>query len=122
MDSALNLTVERTRPIPSSLTSSKAWEEPANRRADDGRGAADLVESDLSGRPLGEQPTLDRIAAAGKRFRRLKRRPPEPEQSRTVSEQPQLERAAPFSCPDEPPSDSLDLAPVGETQAFRAGW
>jgi hypothetical protein len=39
-----------------------------------------------------------------------------------VSEQPQLERAAPFSRSDKTPSDSLDLAPVGETQALRPSW
>jgi hypothetical protein len=39
-----------------------------------------------------------------------------------LSEQPQLKRAVPFSPPDETPSDSLDLAPVGETQALRSGW
>jgi hypothetical protein len=115
MDSALNLTVERARPIPLPLTSGKAWEETANRRADYRGRAIDLREDDFSGRPLSQQATLNRIAAADKHVRCLKRRPAEPKQSRAVSEQPQLERAAPFSWPDETPSDSLDLAPVGKT-------
>jgi hypothetical protein len=80
-----------------------------------------LRKGDLSGRPLGEQATLDRIAAADKRARRLNRRPAEPKQARTAPEQPQLEHAVPFSLPDETPSDSLDLAPVGETKVLRSG-
>jgi len=115
MDSALNLTVERTRPIPFSLTGSKAWEETANRRADDKRRAADLRKDDLSGRPLGEQATLNRIAAADERVRSLERRPAEPKQRRAASEQPQLKRPIPLSWPDEAPSDPLNLSPIGET-------
>jgi hypothetical protein len=121
VDSALNLTVERTRPIPLPLTSGKAWKETANRRADDRGRAIDLREDDFSGRPPGEQATLNRIAAADKNVRCLKRRPAEPKQRRAVSEKAQLERAAAFSWPDETPSDSLDLAPVGKTQALRPG-
>jgi hypothetical protein len=115
MDSALNLTVERARPIPLPLTSGKAWEETANRRADDRGRAINLREDDFSGRPLGQQATLNRIAATGKNVRGLKRRPAEPKQRRAVSQQPQLERAAPLSWPDKTPSDSLDFAPVGKT-------
>jgi hypothetical protein len=121
MNAALNLTVERARPIPLSLTSGEAREEPANRRTDDRRRASDLRKGDLSGRPSGEQPTLDRIAAADKRARRLNLRPAEPKQARTASEQPQLEDAVPFSLPDETPSDSLDLTPIGETKVLRSG-
>lgn len=120
MDSALNLTVERTSPIPFSLTSGKAREEAANRRTDDRRRATDLRKGDLSDRPPGEQSTLDRIAAGDERVPRLNRRPAEPKQARTASEQPQLEDAVPFSLPDETPSDSLDLAPVGETKVLRS--
>jgi hypothetical protein len=115
MDSALNLTVERACPIPFSLTSGEAWEEAANRRADDGGRAANLRKDNLPGRPLGEQTTLNRIAAADKRVSCLKRRPAKPKQSRAVSEHPQLKPAVPLSRPDETPSDSLDLAPVRET-------
>ena len=115
MDSALNLTVERARPIPFSLTSGEAWEETANRRADDKRRAADLRKDDLSGRPLGEQATLNPIAAADERVRSLERRPAEPKQRRAASEHPQLKRAIPFSGPHETPTDSLDFAPIGET-------
>ena len=122
MDSALNLTVERARPIPLSTTSGEAWEETANRRADDRRRAADLRKDDLSGRPLGEQTALNRITAADKRVRCLKRRPAEPKQSWALSEQPQLKRAVSFSRPDETPSDSLELAPVDETQVLRSSW
>jgi hypothetical protein len=121
VDSALNLTVERTGPVPFSLARGEAWEEAANRRTDDQGRATDLRKGDLSGRPLGEQATLDRIAAADKRARRLNRRPPEPKQARTASEQPQLERAVPFSLPDETPSDSLHFTPVGETKVLRSG-
>ena len=120
VDSALNLTVERARPIPLSLTSGEAWEEAADRRTDDRRRATDLRKGDLSGRPSGEQPTLDRIAAADKRVRRLNLRPAEPKQAGTAPEQPQLEHAVPFPLPDETPSDSLDLAPVGETKELRS--
>lgn len=122
MDSALNLTVERARPISFSLTSGETREETANRRADDRRRAADLRKDDLSGRPLGEQATLNRIAAANKRVRCLKLRPAESKQSRTASQQPQLKVAVSFSGSDETPSDSLDLAPVGEAQALSSGW
>ena len=115
MDSTLNLTVERARPIPFSLTGGEAREEAANRRTDDRRRATDLRKGDLSGRPPGEQAALDRIAAADKRARRLKRRPAEPKQARTAAEQPQLEHAVPFSLPDETPSDLFDLAPICET-------
>jgi hypothetical protein len=121
MDSALNLTVERARPIPFSLTSGEAREEATNCRADDRRRAGNLRKGDLSGPPPGEQATLDRIAAADKRARRLKRRPTEPKQARTAPEQPQLEHAVPFSLPDETASDSLDLTPVGETKVLRSG-
>ena len=114
MDSALNLTVERTRPISLSLTGGEAREETANRRADDRRGAADLRKDDLASGPLGKQATLNRIAAADERLRCLKRGLAEPKQSRAASEQPQLKRAVPFSRSDETPSHSLDLAPIGD--------
>jgi hypothetical protein len=122
MDSALNLTVKRARPISFSLTGREPGKETSNRRVDDRRRATDLRKDDLSGRPLSEQATFDRIAAADKRVRCLKRRPAEPKQSRAVSEHTQLKRAVPFSWPDETPSDSLDRAPVGETQALRSSW
>src|SRR3954469_6112409 len=115
MDSALNLTVERARPIPFSLTSGEAREEAANRRTNNRWRAADLRKGDLSGWPLGEQAAFDWIAAADKRARRLNPRPAELKQARTASEQPQLEQAVPLSSSDETPSDSLDLMPVGET-------
>lgn len=121
MGSALNLTVERARPIPFPLTRGEAWKETANRRADDERRATDLRKDNLSGRPLGEQAALNRIAAADKRVRRQKRRAAEAKQSRTVSKESQLERAVAFSWTDETPSDALDRAPVSETQALRAG-
>jgi hypothetical protein len=115
MDSALNLTVERTRPISLSLTGGEAREETANRRADDRRGAADLRKDDLASGPLGKQATLNRIAAADERLRCLKRGLAEPKQSRAASEQPQLKRPIPLSWPDEAPSDPLNLSPIGET-------
>jgi hypothetical protein len=115
MNSALNLTVERARPIPFSLTSGEAWVEPANRRADGKRWAADLRKGDLPGRSLGEQSTFDRIPAAGKPVRSLKRWPPEAKQRRAVPEQAQLERPVSLSRPDQASSDSLDLAPIGVT-------
>jgi hypothetical protein len=121
VDSALNLTIERARPIPFSLTSGEAREKATNRRTDDRRRATDLRKGNLSGRPPGEQATLDRIAATDKRVRRLNRRPAEPKQARTASEQPQLEHAVPLSLPDETVSDSLDLAPVNETKVLRSG-
>ena len=115
MDSALNLAIEGARPIPFSLTSGEAREEPPNRRADDGRRTADLRKDDLSGRSPGEQTTLDLIAAADERVRSLERRQAEPKQRRAASEHPQLKCAIPFSGPHETPSDSLDLAPISET-------
>lgn len=121
MHSALNLTVERARPTPFSLTSGEAREETANRRSDDWRRAADLLKHDLSDRPPGEQATIDRIAAADEPVRRLKGRPAEPKQSRASSEHPQLERAVPLSRADETARDSLDFAPVGGAQALSSG-
>ena len=121
MGSALNLTVERARPIPFSLTRGETREETADRRADDGRRAADLRKDDLSDRPLSEQATMDWIAAADKPVRCFKGRPAEPKQSRASSEHPQLERAVPLSWPDDTPSDSLDFAPVGDTEVLRTG-
>lgn len=121
MGSALNLTVERSRPIPFSLTSGEAREETSNRRADDGRRPADLLKDDLSDRPPCEQATMNRITAADKPVRRLKGRPTEPKQGRASSEHPQLEHAVPLSQPDETARDSLDLAPVGDTQTLSSG-
>jgi len=115
MHSALNLAVERARPIPFSPMTGEPREETANRRPDDGRRTADLRKDDLSDRPLSEQATMDRIAASDKPVRRFKCRPAEPKQSRAPSEHPQLERAVPLSRPDNTPSHSLDFAPVGET-------
>lgn len=120
MHAALNLTVERPRPIPFSPTTGETREETANRRADDGRRAVDLRKDDLPDRPQSEQATMDRIAAADKSVRCFKRRPAEPKQSRTSSEHPQLEGAVPLSWPDDTPRDSLDFAPVGETQILRS--
>jgi hypothetical protein len=117
---ALNLTVERTPPIPFSLTSRETREETANRRSDDGRRAPDLRKDDLSDRPLSEQATMNRIAAADEPVRCFKRRRAEPKQSRASSEYPQLEGAVPLSWPDDTPSDSLDFAPVGDTQVLRS--
>jgi hypothetical protein len=121
MNSALDMTVEGTRPIPFSLTSGETREETANRRADDGRRAANLRKHDLSDRPLSEQTTMDRIAAADKPVRCFKDRTAEPKQSRASSEHPQLERAIPLSRPNDAPSDSLDRAPIGDTQVLRTG-
>jgi hypothetical protein len=121
MDSTLNLTVERSCPIPFSLTSGEAREETANRRADDGRRTADLLKDDLSDRPPSEQATMDRIAAADKPVRRFKGRPAEPKQGRASSEHPQLERAVPLSRADETARDSLDLAPVGGPEMLSSG-
>jgi hypothetical protein len=115
MHSALNLTVERARPIPFSLTSGKTWEETANRRADDGRRASDLRKDDLSNWALSEQAAMNRITASDQSVRCFKRRRTEPKQSRTSSENSQRERAVPLSRPDDTPSDSLDFAPVRET-------
>lgn len=120
MDPALNLTVERARPIPFSLTTGKTREETVNRRTDNGRRASDLRKDDLPDGPLSEQATVDRIAAADKPVCCFKGRRAEPKQSRTSSEHPQLERAVPLSWPDETPSDSFDFAPIGETQVLRS--
>jgi hypothetical protein len=121
MDSALDVTVERARPIAFSLASGKAREETTNRRADDCRRTLDLCEDDLSRRPLGEQAASDWIGAGDERVCCFKGRATEGKQSRTEPKQPQFERAVPFSRPDEAQSDSLDCAPVGETQALRSG-
>jgi hypothetical protein len=63
---------------------------------------------------------MDRIAAADKSVRCFERRRTEPKQSGASSEHPQLERAVPLSWPDDTPRDSLDFAPVGETQILRS--
>jgi hypothetical protein len=121
MDSALDVTVESARPIPFALASGKARQEAANRRADDCRRTLDLREEDLSRRPLGEQAAHDWIRAGDERVCRFKGWATEGKQDRAEPKQPQFENAVPFSRPDQTKSDSLDRAPVGETQALRSG-
>jgi hypothetical protein len=121
MDPALDVTVERACPIAFSLACGKAREETTNRRADDCRRTVDLREDDLSRRPLGEQAAFDWIGAGHKRVCCFKGRAAEGKQGRAAPKQPQFECAVPFSWPDETQSDSLDCAPVGETQALRSG-